>query len=347
MSCMLEREKYADYLASAIKEESPWIIEMRAGVSLLATRECEVEGKIVRSGFIINLTPSPDRPRVGRVDPLVLIEDEGDWRVVDSLWTLGRLAGGSTASAFAQNPMIMLDASSGPAIIRRMLPRIKELASISSEFPEILTRASDNSSVIGEKPLEEIQSILSNLIPYLYDTDVDIKGKINILLGSWGVEEFRKQFSLSLEAIRVIEDEAQSTYDNLSQLVRVDEFVALREEEFSLVGDRAEVTQRISLGWIFYSLGRRPTGEAYTKEFYNELGKRDLNEWIDPEDMSKWKEVMIRTIKEILRVWTDEKASKLSEEPELDSRSSTLDRMVRGFSEEEERKVSGSLERFF
>ncbi len=347
MSCMLEREKYADYLASAIREESPWIIEMRAGASLLATREYEVDGKIVRSGFIVNLTPSPDRPRVGRVDPLVLIEDGGDWRVVDSLWTLGRLAGGSTASAFAQNPIIMLDASSGTAIIRRMLPRIKELASISSEYPEILTKASDNSSVIGEKPLEEIHSILSNLIPYLYDMNVDIRGKINILLGSWGVEEFRKQFSLSLEAIRVIEDEAQSTYDNLSQLVRVDEFVALREEEFSLVGDRAEITQRISLGWIFYSLGRRPTGEAYTKEFYNELGKRDLDEWIDPEDMSRWKEVMIKAINEILRKWIEERANKLSEEPELDSRSSTLERMVRGFSEEEERKVSGSLERFF
>ncbi len=347
MSCMLEREKYADYLASAIKEESPWIIEMRAGVSLLATREYEVGGKVVRSGFIVNLTPSPDRPRVGRVDPIVLIEDNGDWRIVDSLWTLGRLAGGSTASAFAQNPIIMLDVSSGPAIIRRMLPRVKELASISSEFPEALTRASDNSSVIGEKPLEEIHSILSNLIPHLYDRDVDIRGKINILLGGWSVEEFRKHFSLGLEAIRVIEDEAQSTYDNLSQLVRVDEFIALREEEFSLVGDNAEILQRISLGWIFYSLGRRPTGETYTKEFYNELGKKDLDEWIDPEDMPKWKEVMMMTIREILRRWIEERAEKLSEEPELDSRSSTLERMVRGFSEEEERKVSGSLERFF
>ena len=347
MSCMLEREKYAEYLASAIREESPWIIEMRAGISLLATREYEVDGWIVRSGFIVNLTPSPDRPRVGRVDPVVLIKDGEDWRVVDSLWTLGRLAGGSTASAFAQNPIIMLDTASGPAVVRRMLPRLKELASIPSEFPEALTKASDNSSVIGEKPVEEIQSILSNLIPYLFDRAVDVRGRVNILLGGWSVEEFRRRFSLGLEVIRVIEDEAQGTYDNLSQLVRVDEFVALREEEFSLVDRTAEVSQRISLGWIFYSLGRRPTGETYTKEFYNELGKRDLDEWIDPEDMSRWKEVMMKSIEEILGRWTEERASKLSEEPELDSRSSTLERMVRGFSEEEERKVSGSLEGFF
>ncbi len=347
MSSMLRREEYVDYLASAIREESPWIIEMRAGVSLLATRKFEIDGRSVRSGFIISLTPSPDRPRVGRVDPIVLIEDEGDWRIVDSLWTLGRLAGGSTASAFSQNPLILLDPSSGPAIVMRMLPRIRELASIPIDVASPLSKASDNSSVIGEKPIEEIQGIMSDLVPYLYDREVDVRGRINILLGSWGVEEFRKQFSLSLEAVRIMEEEAQASYDNISQLVRVDEFVALREEEFSLVGEEAEVFQRIVLGWIFYSLGRRPTGETYTREFYNELGKRDLEVWIDPADMARWKETMIDVIREILNDWTEERGDKLSEEPESDSRSSTLDRMVRGFAEEEERKVSGSLERFF
>lgn len=346
MPSMLSREYYADHLASAIKEESPWIIEMRAGVSLLATRECEVEGRSTRSGFIINLTPSPEL-RVGRVDPIILVKDGDSWRIIDSLWTLGILAGGNTASAFSQNPTIMLDPSSGPAIVRRILPRVGEVVSIASDYSTLLAKGSENFSVIGEKPIEEIVGILYDVIPYLYDREVDVRGKINVLLGTWSVEEFRRQYSLGLEVIRIIESEAQNSYDNLNQLVRVDEFMSLREEEFSLVGDKAEVLQRLSLGWIFYSLDRRPTGEMYTKEFYNELGRRQLSEWVDSEDISRWKEIMINEVREILKEWLYSRRRKLEEEPEIEDRSLTLERMVRNFSEGEEHKVSGSLEGFF
>lgn len=346
MTNAMDRKDYADYLAGAIREESPWIMEIRAGVSLLAMREYRIRGILVRSGFIINLPPSPNRPRVGRVDPIILLEDDSSWRVVDSLWTLGRLAGGSTASAFSQNPTIMLDPSSGPAVVKKIIPRMREVASIASDFPTLMAKVSENSSVIGEKPLEEIRGILYNMIPYLLDREVDVKGKINVLLGTWSVEEFRRQYSVGLEVIRIIEAEAQKSYDNLNQLVRVDEFIALREEEFSLVRDEAEVTQNLSLGWIFYSLSRRPTGEMYTKEFYNELGRKQLDGWVNPEDVSKWKEIMIEGIKEILREWIDSRRKKVEEEPEIEDRSSALERMMRNLSDEGH-KISGSLNRFF
>jgi len=342
----LPRREYADYLARVIREESPGIIEMRAGVSILATRNLVLENKLAKAGFVIHLGPSLDRPKVGRVDPIIFVKEESNWRVIDSLWTLGRLAGGGTASAFAQNPLMLLDGSSAMAVVKRILPRIRETGVMRGDLvSEMLSHNAGNPSIIGEKPSEEIQGILTRLIPYLYDEYVDVRGKVNILLGGWSVEGFRKQFSLQLEAIRILEEEAQREYDSLNQLVRVDEFISLREEEFSLVGKDAEVSLRIALGWIFYSLGRRPTGETFTREYYNELGKKDVG-WIDPEDAGRWKEIMLKTVSEILEEWLSSRKTSLKEEPETDARSSTLDRMVRSLTGEEH-KISGSLEGLF
>ncbi len=343
----LSRSYYAGYLASAIREESPWILEMRAGISLLATRNLEVKGRSARIGFVIYLGPSPDRPKVGRVDPIILISEEGEWRVIDSIWTLGRLAGGNIASAFAQNPLMLLDRSTARRILEEILPKIKETNIAKEGFvSELLSHATESTSIIGERPSKEIQKILIALIPYLYEREVDIRGKLNILLGGWAVEEFRKRFSVCLEAVRILEEEAQRRYDYFNQLVRIDEFISLREEEISLVGEEANVSQRISLGWIFYSLGRRPTGETFTKEYYNELGKRELEIWIDPQNVDEWKKIMFKVVKEIMREWILDRNALLEKEPEADFRSSILDRMVRSFYGEES-KVSGSLEGFF
>ncbi len=347
MTHVLSRSYYADYLASAIREESPWILEMRAGISLLATRNLKVEGRPARIGFIIYLGPSPDRPRVGRVDPIILIKEKDEWRVVDSIWTLGRLAGGNVASAFAQNPLMLLDRSTAKKILGEILPKIRETNITKEEFvSELLSHAIESTSIIGERPSEEIQRILMAIIPYLYAKEIDIRGKLNILLGGWTVEEFRKQFSIGLEVVRILEEEAQKKYDNFNQLVRIDEFISLREEDISLIGKEANVSHRISLGWIFYSLGRRPTGETFTREYYNELGKRELEEWIDPQNVDEWKEIMLKVVKEIIEEWISNKNSLLEREPEADFRSSTLDRMVRSFYGEES-KISGSLEGFF
>ncbi len=344
---VLSRSYYADYLASAIREESPWILEMRAGISLLATRNLKIKGRPARIGFIIYLGPSPDRPKVGRVDPIILLRERDEWRVIDSIWTLGRLAGGNIASAFAQNPLMLLDGSTARRILEEILPKIKETSVTKEEFvSELLSHATESTSIIGERPSEEIQRILTALIPYLYERGIDIRGKLNILLGGWTVEEFRRQFSVCLEAIRILEEEAQRKYDSINQLVRIDEFVSLREEEISLVGDEASVSHRISLGWIFYSLGRRPTGETFTREYYNELGKRELKEWVDPQKVDEWKEIMLKVVREIMKEWISNRNALLDREPEADFRSSTLDRMVRGFYGEEN-KVSGSLEGFF
>ncbi len=344
---VLSRSYYADYLTSAIREESPWILEMRAGISLLATRNLVIRRKPVKVGFIIYLGPSPDRPKVGRIDPIILIRERDEWRIVDSIWTLGRLAGGSVASAFAQNPIILLDESTSRRVVEEILPKVRGVGITKEEFvSELLSHVVENTSIIGERPSEEIRRILTTLIPYLYEVEVDIRGNFNILLGGWTVEEFRKQFSLGLEAIRILEEEAQSRYDNLNQLVRIDEFISLREEEVSLVKKEASISQRISLGWLFYSLGRRPTGETFTREYYNELDKRELESWIDPQNVKEWKEIMLNVVKNIVRDWISKRSDLLRGEPEVDFRSSTLDRMVRSFYGEES-KVSGSLEGFF
>jgi len=343
----LERSHYVNYLREAIREESPWILEIGAGVSLLATRRINLDNYEVRTGLIVHLDPSPEKPSVGRVDPLVLIKEEDDWRIIDSLWALGRLAGGGVASAFSQNPLLLLDENLALEMIERILPKIEELGRRRREASilDLLSYARGTSSVIGEKPSEEIKKILGRITPYLHNENIDVRGRINVLLGRWTVEEFRKEFSLPFEAIRVLEEEAQQEYDGLNQLVRVDEFVSFREEEFSLVGNDAEISVKIVLGWVFYSLARRPTGEAYTREFYNEIGARHIMEKVDMEDAHLWKGLMMKGIKDIIEEWLRKREKSIRDEPNRDSKSTTLDRMVRGIAGESSR-VSGSLEGF-
>ncbi len=343
----LKRSQYVNYLKEAIREKSPWILEIGAGVSLLATRRIGLDNYDVRTGLIVHLDPSPEKPNVGRVDPLVLIKEGDDWRIIDSLWALGRLAGGGVASAFSQNPLLLLNENFALEMIERISPKIEELNHGRREASvlDLLSYARGTSSVIGEKPSEEIKRILGKITPYLHDEDIDVRGRINVLLGRWTVEEFRKGFSIPFEAIRVLEEEAQREYDGLNQLVRVDEFVSFREEEFSLVEKNAEIDMRIVLGWVFYSLARRPTGEAYTREFYNEIGARRIRERVDMEDAYLWKDLMMKGIRDIIEEWLRKREESIRDEPNRDSKSTTLDRMVRGIAGESSR-VSGSLEGF-
>jgi len=340
-----KRDHYADYIVKAVREDSPWMLDLRGGFSLLLLRDLNVDGRRVKCGFSMEYKTSPNSNRSGRLNPMILIEDGGEWRVLDSLWTLGRIAGGTAASAFSQNPSLLLDPLSSIAIIRRVLARIRDIeVSNFKDLTEILNYLPE-SSVIGEKSEEEIKLALESISEYLKDRNVSAFGRISILLGSWSVEEFRRRFSLSLEAIRMMEEEAQPFYDEIYQLVRVDEFVCFRQDEFSLSGEDAEISQSISLGWIFYSFERSSSGEGISKEYYNELGRAPLEHELGLEDAAGWKDVMVEYMRRILDGWLSKKRS-LSEEPEIDVKSETLQRMLRTILGEEY-SLSGSLEGFF
>ncbi|MCS7102467.1 MAG: hypothetical protein NZ992_01130, partial [Candidatus Korarchaeum sp.] len=291
------RDQYADYISRAVKEDSPWMIDMRGGLSLLLLRDLNIDGNQVKSGLLIDFRPSPDTGRAGRLNPMILMKDGDSWRILDSVWTLGRVAGGTVASAFSQNPSLLLDPLSSAAVVRRVLSRIREIGIWQgADFTEILQYQAE-SSVIGERSGEEIQLVLESILSYLKDEGVSVSGNINILLGSWSVEEFRKQFSVGFEAIRIIENEAQALYDEIHQLVRVDEFVSLRRDEFNLSGKDAEVSQSVSLGWIFYSFERSSSGEGLSKEYYNELGRIPVEPELDLDDTAGWKRVMFHCIR--------------------------------------------------
>ncbi|MEM2810489.1 MAG: hypothetical protein QW187_01545, partial [Candidatus Korarchaeum sp.] len=340
------RDQYADYIIRAVREDSPWMIDIRGGLSILLLRDLDVDGNQVKSGLLVDFRPSPDASRSGRLSPMVLVRDGDSWRIVDSIWTLGRIAGGTVASAFSQNPSILLDPLSSAAVVRRVLSRIKDIGIWQgSDFTEILQYQAE-SSVIGERSGEEIQLLLESILSYLKDEGVSVSGNINILLGSWSVEEFRRQFSVGLEVIRVIEDEAQALYDGIYQLVRVDEFVSLRRDEFNLLGENAEVSQSVSLGWIFYSFERNPSGEGLSKEYYNELGRVPVEIELDLDDTAGWKRVMVHCTRAILNDWLSKKKDLIEEEPEINRKSETLSRMLRNVLGQEY-SLSGSLEGFF
>jgi len=346
MTYKSKRGHYADYIIKAVREDSPWMLDLRGGLSLLLLRDLNVDGRKVKCGFSMEYRTSPSSNRSGRLNPMILIEDGSEWRVLDSLWTLGRIAGGTTASAFSQNPSLLLDPPTSIAIIRRVLARIRDIeVSNFKDLSEILNYLPE-SSVIGEKSEEEIKLALESISEYLKDREVSVFGRISILLGSWPVEEFRKRFSLSLEAVRMMEEEVQPLYDEIYQLARVDEFVCFRHDEFSLSGEDAEISQSVSLGWIFYSFERSSSGEGISKEYYNELGRAPLEHELSLEDAAGWKEIMVEYVKRILDDWLSKKKRILSEEPEIDVKSETLRRMLRTVLGEEY-SLSGSLEGFF
>lgn len=340
------RDQYADYMMRAVREDSPWMIDMRGGLSLLLLRDLNLDGNQVKSGLLIDFRPSLDSFRSGRLSPMILVRDGDGWRILDSIWTLGRVAGGTVASAFSQNPSLLLDPLSSTAVVRRVLARVKDIGIWQgNDFTEILQYQADP-SVMGERSGEEIQLVLESVSGYLRDENISVSGNINILLGSWSVEEFRKQFSIGLEVIRVIEDEAQALYDGIHQLVRVDEFVSLRRDEFNLVGRDAEVSHSVSLGWIFYSFERNPSGEGLSREYYNELGRVPVEIELDLDDTLGWKKVMVRCIRSILNDWLSRKRELIDEEPEVSVKSETLSRMLRSVLGQEH-SLSGSLEGFF
>ncbi|RDD53887.1 MAG: hypothetical protein BA066_02165 [Candidatus Korarchaeota archaeon NZ13-K] len=346
MSHKIRRNRYADYIIRAVREDSPWIIDMRGGLSLLLLRDLTVDNNQVKSGLLIDFRPIPDVVRSGRLSPMILVREGDGWRILDSMWALGRIAGGTVASAFSQNPSLLLDPLSSAAVVRKVLARIKEIGIWQGDdFAEIM-RSQSEPSVIGERSGEEIQLVLESILGYLRDEGVSVAGRISVLLGSWSVEDFRKQFSLGLEAIRIIEDEAQVIYDKIHQLVRVDEFVSFRQDEFNLSGRTAEVSHFVSLGWIFYSFERNPSGEGLSKEYYNELGRVPVEIELDLDDITGWKEVMVRCSRRILDDWLSKKGDILSEEPEVNLKSETLSRMLRNVLGEEY-SLSGSLEGFF
>lgn len=342
----LKREDYADFIVRAVKEDSPWMIDMRGGLSLLLLRDLEVDDNVVKSGLLIDFKSSLSTTRSGRLSPMILIRDGDSWRIIDSLWTLGRIAGGTVASAFSQNPSLLLDPLSSAAVARKALARIREIGVWKGEDPTEVLRSSTESSVMGERSPEEIRLALESVIDYMRDDSVNASGSLSILLGSWPVEEFRKQFSLGLEAVRVMEEEAQAAYDEVRQLVRVDEFVSLRWDEFNLTGGYADINYFISLGWIFYSFERSPSGEGMSREYYNELGRIPVRSELELDDTAGWKDAMVEGVKAILDEWSSKKREIIQDEPEISFKSETLSKMLKS-ALGEEYSLSGSLEGFF
>lgn len=342
----LKRKNYADFLARAVREDSPWMIDMRGGLSLLLLRDLDVDGNEVKSGLLLDFKSSLSTARSGRLSPMILIRDGDSWRIINSIWTLGRIAGGTVASAFSQNPSFLLDPLSSVAVVRKTLARLRDIGVWNGKEPAEMLRSSAESSVMGERSAEEIKLTLESVISYLRDEGISAAGSLSILLGSWPVEEFRKQFSLELEAIRLMEDEAQTIYDEVQQLVRVDEFISLRWDEFNLAGNYAEVSHFISLGWVFYSFERSPSGEGMSREYYNELGRIPVGWELGLDDTAGWRDAMIECAKNILEEWRRRKGKLIEEEPEVSFKSETLSRMLRSILGEEY-SLSGSLEGFF
>ncbi len=354
MKIEMMRHEYSTYLLNALNEKSPWILDVGAGLFIYAFRNLKLRGHSVKIGLLLRTESSLERGGTyGRVDPFVAIQFGDGWKVIDSIWLLGRIAGRGTSAAFGQDPLIMVRPGPSFDVAKRVVANsnlFKDVFETYDNLDDLWNEESrGTAAVVGERRPEEILKLARRIPPLLPDVEMEAGGRINIFLGRWNVSEFSKEFSLPLEAIRVLEEQAQQEFDKYNELVRVDEFVALREETFQISpwNLKAEVKVELVLDWISYLLNRRQTGESFMGEIYREMGRISLDDESAPlDDPAKWKDLTYKGVNRIISMWMKANEPAIREEPELNKQSRFLERLIRSVGGEYSR-VSGSLEGYF
>ncbi len=307
MKIKMERHKYSSYLLNALNERSPWIVDLGAGFFMYAFRNIKLKGHSLKVGLILRAESSLERGGThGRVDPFVAINQGDGWKVIDSIWLLGRVVGRGMSAAFGQDPLVMVKPGPSLEIAKKVLGNTSLFRDIFETYDSLdslwRTELRGTSTVVGERRPEEIIKLARGALQVFDDLDVEAGGRVNVFLGRWNVSEFSKTFSFPLEAIRVLEEQAQQEFDKYNELVRVDEFVALREETFQIDPwvFKAEISINLVLDWVSFLLSRRQTGESYMGEVYKEMGRTSLEEVVPFDDPAEWKNLMLKSVSKIV-----------------------------------------------